>query len=101
MKIATKLVALSVVQIQQLPTISAFTHLSKASSLFHSSALTSLDMSDSAQPDVSSFMTGERPAETKDYIMQQTMVRVKDPVKSLDFYCNVLGFKLIHYSEVT
>ena len=26
-------------------------------------------------------------------------MRVKDPKKSLDFYCNVLGFKLIHYSE--
>ena len=32
--------------------------------------------------------------------MQQTMMRVKDPVKSLEFYCNVLGFRLIHYSEV-
>lgn len=32
--------------------------------------------------------------------MQQTMVRVKDPKVSLDFYCNVLGFKLIMYKEI-
>ena len=51
--------------------------------------------------DVSSYMLGPTPEETKDYIMQQTMLRVKDPKKSLDFYCNVLGFKLIHYSEVS
>lgn len=32
--------------------------------------------------------------------MQQTMVRVKDPKASLDFYCNVLGFKLLMYKEL-
>ncbi|EJK71174.1 hypothetical protein THAOC_07413 [Thalassiosira oceanica] len=31
--------------------------------------------------------------------VQQTMIRVKDPKESLDFYCNVLGFKLVHFSE--
>lgn len=31
--------------------------------------------------------------------MQQTMVRVKDPRVSLDFYCNVLGFRLIMHRE--
>ncbi len=36
---------------------------------------------------------------TENYVMQQTMVRVKDPKASLDFYCNVLGFKLIMYRE--
>ncbi|KAL9178797.1 hypothetical protein ACHAXT_003928 [Thalassiosira profunda] len=52
------------------------------------------------QLDVSSYMSpGAPPAGTEDFIMQQTMVRVKDPKKSLDFYCNVLGFKLIHFSE--
>lgn len=68
----------------------------------HSSSHVTLKMVETTtnQPDVSSFMNSPRPPETKDYIMQQTMVRVKDPVKSLDFYCNVLGFKLIHYSEV-
>ena len=49
--------------------------------------------------DVSRFMTGDRPEGTKDFIMQQTMIRVKDPVKSLEFYCDVLGFKLVMYRE--
>mmetsp|Transcript_38122 Transcript_38122/g.43522 ORF Transcript_38122/g.43522 Transcript_38122/m.43522 type:complete len:252 (+) Transcript_38122:56-811(+) len=49
--------------------------------------------------DVSRFMGGERPTETKDYIMQQTMIRVKDPMKSLEFYCDVLGFRLVMYRE--
>ena len=53
----------------------------------------------SQQPDVSQFMTGDRPEGTKDYVMQQTMIRVKDPIVSLKFYCDVLGFKLVYYSE--
>ena len=44
-------------------------------------------------------MTGDRPEGTKDYVMQQTMIRVKDPIVSLKFYCDVLGFKLVYYSE--
>ena len=52
--------------------------------------------------DVSSYMFPiANDDETKDYIMQQTMIRVKDPIQSLDFYCNILGFRLIHYSEVS
>lgn len=51
------------------------------------------------QPDVRKFITQPRSEETKDYLMQQTMVRVKDPVKSLEFYCDVLGFNLVMHRE--
>jgi lactoylglutathione lyase len=33
--------------------------------------------------------------ECKEYIMQQTMLRIKDPKVSLDFYSNVLGMRLL------
>ncbi|BED89186.1 lactoylglutathione lyase [Pseudoalteromonas sp. MM1] len=32
---------------------------------------------------------------TKGYVMQQTMLRIKDPKPSLEFYQNVLGMKLL------
>ena len=51
----------------------------------------------SFNPDI--YFTQERPAATKDYIMQQTMIRVKDPEASLKFYCEVLGFNLVMYRE--
>ena len=47
------------------------------------------------QPDVSRYYAKPRDAATAGYIMQQTMVRVKEPKASLDFYCDVLGFNLI------
>lgn len=56
-------------------------------------------MASVSSPDVSGYMTKQRDAATKDYLMQQIMVRCKDPKVSLDFYCNVLGFNLIMYRE--
>ena len=45
--------------------------------------------------DVAHYRTAARPAETQGFIMQQTMFRVRDPVVSLNFYCNVLGMRLV------
>ena len=49
--------------------------------------------------DPSAFLAGNKPSETQDFIMQQTMMRVKDPKVSLEFYCNILGMQLIHYLD--
>ena len=49
--------------------------------------------------DVSKYYTQARPDATKEYIMQQTMIRVKDPAKSLAFYCDVLGFNMVMHRE--
>ena len=49
--------------------------------------------------DVSSYLTTPKDESTKEFCMQQTMIRIKEPKRSLDFYCNTLGMHLIHYSH--
>ncbi|RXG61127.1 Lactoylglutathione lyase [Armadillidium vulgare] len=38
---------------------------------------------------------GEPDSQTKDFILQQTMFRIKDPKASLDFYTRVIGMRLL------
>lgn len=47
------------------------------------------------QEELSSCIAKRDPA-TKDYVFQQTMLRVKDPKKSLKFYSEVLGLRCLH-----
>jgi len=48
--------------------------------------------------DVSKYYSAKPDTATKDWIMQQTMFRVKDPKRALDFYTEVLGMQLISES---
>ena len=50
--------------------------------------------------DPTPFFATAQPPETKDFMMQQVMMRVKDPETSLKFYCDdVLGFRLVMFRD--
>lgn len=58
----------------------------------------------STAPDLTSYFGGGEnatpPDVTKSWIMQQTMFRIKDPKRSIDFYTKILGMSLIHAGEM-
>jgi lactoylglutathione lyase len=51
-----------------------------------------------SQADVTASLSTPDPS-TKDFIFQQTMLRIKDPKASLDFYSRVLGMR--YYKNYT
>lgn len=51
--------------------------------------------------DVCKNVCKEPDADCSDFIMQQTMMRIKDPKVSLDFYTRILGMRYGGYLIVT
>jgi len=49
--------------------------------------------------DVSRYYTARPDAEAQKYLMQQMMIRVRDPKASLDFYTKILGFQLVMHRD--
>ena len=57
-------------------------------------------MSDPPTFDPSKYFTAAPPEATKGYIMQQSMIRVKDPEASLKFYCEGHMYKPVKVTRV-
>jgi lactoylglutathione lyase len=49
----------------------------------------------SCMPDVTPYYAAEADAATAGFVMQQTMLRIKEPKRSLDFYQRILGMTLV------
>jgi lactoylglutathione lyase len=48
-----------------------------------------------ASVDAGSYYAAAAPAETAKFVMQQTMIRIKEPARSLAFYTRVMGMTLV------